>query len=258
MFEKISVGIKTFLRDDKLFNVINDIRCNMPGIQMIIADCGEMTEAKDGLYAELEREGHIHIDLPFDSGFGCMSNEIIYKLTRPFLLTGSDDFDFTSNNTIDGISRLIYNLSYNPHIDILSGRVNNRPYEFNLLEDQPGEWREEAVHVIVDHPTTLVHCDLTVNYSLIRRDVFKKVGWDSDVRIGGGEHGAFFIDCKKAGFRTAYLPGTNINEQQVRNSPRYNMYRRRALDPARPCFVKRGIRKYIMGNGVVDYDAVNN
>src|ERR1700691_2948142 len=94
MFENLSIGVRTFLRDDKLFRVIEDVRRTLPGAQLIIADCGEMTEEKDSLYAELEREGHIHIDLPFDSGFGRMSNEIVDHLDRPYLLIASDDFDF--------------------------------------------------------------------------------------------------------------------------------------------------------------------
>ena len=34
--------------------------------------------------------------------------------------------------------------------------------------------------------------DLTVNFRLIRREVFGKVRWDDDVKIGGGEHGKRF------------------------------------------------------------------
>ena len=58
MFEKIAVGIKTFLRDAKLFKAIEGIRTNMPGAQIIVADDGEMTHEKHNLYADLVREGH--------------------------------------------------------------------------------------------------------------------------------------------------------------------------------------------------------
>ncbi len=254
MFENISIGIKTFLRDEQLFNTIQAIRTNLPGAQMIISDCGEMTEEKDSLYAEIEREGHIHIDLPFDSGFGCMSNAIADRLERPMLLVGSDDFDFSTLEVKEGIKKLLHVAHFHSEFSVLSGRVNNIPYEFffcshgnGFIEEvEPGIWGLNADY----H-----HIDLTVNYSLIRREVFDKVRWDTpEPKIGGAEHFAFFWDCKQAGFEVAYVPGVNINEQQVRNSARYNMYRRRALDSARPCFVKRGIKKYVCGNGVVDYE----
>jgi hypothetical protein len=135
----------------------------------------------------------------------------------------------------------------------VSGRVNGNPYEVHLIERQPGEWYERPL-TGSEYFTQSTGCDLTVNYFLARNKVFDTVRWDDDVKIGGGEHGAFFIDCKRAKFKTVYVAGVNINEQQVRNSPRYRMYRRRAQDPARPCFVRRGIKKYVCGNGVVDYD----
>jgi hypothetical protein len=228
----------------------------MPDAQMIIADCGEMTEEKDSLYAELEREGHIHIDLPFDSGFGCMSNKIVDNLSRPYLLVASDDFDFSPVEVRQGIEKLQEVLTLNPDIDIASGRVNNRPYEFDLI-DEGDTVTEVPVKYNVHGPIFpwFVQCDLTVNYSLIRSKVFDQVRWFNSVKIGGGEHGVFFLECLRAGFKTVYVPGVNINESQIKNSPRYNLYRRRALDPSRPAFDRIGVKKYILGSGVVDYNA---
>ena len=260
MFQQISIGIKTFLRDPQLFNTIDAIRRNLPDVRMIIADCGEMTEEKDSLYAELTREGHVHIDLPFDAGFGAMSNAIVDKLRRPLLLVASDDFDFSTLETRQGIEKLIRTANLYSKSDIFSGRVNNNPYEFLLHDRGNGIVEEEACGIIPDpdFPQDYYWVGLTVNYSLIRSRVFDTVRWDDDVKIGGGEHGSFFLDCKRANLKTVYVPGVNINEQRIPDSPRYRMYRRRAMDPARPCFDRRGVRKYVLGNGQVDYDALDN
>lgn len=252
MFENISIGVKTFLRDEHLFNTIQAVRTNLPGAQMIIADCGEMTEQKDGLYAELTREGHVHIDLPFDAGFGAMSNAIADALQRPYLLVGSDDFDFSTDDAVRGIRRLQDVLDYHAEIDIASGRVNNNPYEFNLIDD--GDTVTE-VPVLIDPAIWYQYVDLTVNYSLFRREVFDKVRWESDIKIGGAEHGAQFVKLKRAGFKTVFVNDVNINEQTTPSSPRYRLYRLRAMDLARPCFDRIGVKKYVLGNGVVDYDA---
>jgi len=257
MFENISIGIKTFLRDEHLFNTIHAIQKNFDNAQMIIADCGDHSEEKDGIYADLARDGHHVIQLPFDAGFGVMSNAIVDVLKRPYLLTGSDDFDFAPKSVREGIMSLENTLIDFRNIDIVSGRVNTRPYEFNLLE-LDGEITEVPLFSIKNaahenHYLSVNPCDLTVNYSLIRNKVFDTIRWDDDVKIGGGEHGAFFLDCMRAGIKTAYVPYVNINEQQVRNSERYRQFRNRANCDARPCFMKRGVKKYILGDGRVDY-----
>lgn len=193
---------------------------------------------------------------PFDSGFGFKSNLIASNCKTPYLLIGSDDFDFGTTAVRKGIGEMARVLDTYPELSIVSGRVDNRKYEFDLIDH-----RDTVIECPApddDNGIGYIECDLTVNYSLIRREVFRRVEWDNDVKIGGGEHGAFFIDCKRAGFRTAYIPGVNINTQPGRDSAEYQKYRNRALSPERPCFVKRGIKKYILGDGTVDYEATHS
>jgi hypothetical protein len=251
---KVAIGIKTLLRDGALFNTIQAIRDTMPEVQMIIADDGEMTEEKDGIYADLQREGHKTIVLPFDSGFGKKSNTIATINTRPYLLIGSDDFDFRPQSVRGGIEKMVDVLD-NALIDIAGGRVFG-PYEF-FLEEKNGVVKE--IPLRVDEKAWYNECDLTVNYCLIRSNILGfgsgQVHWDDDVKIGGGEHGAFFIDVKRAGYKVAYVPGVQISEQKNVSSQRYQSYRARSGNPARPCFIRRGITEYILGNGRVDYKA---
>jgi hypothetical protein len=257
-FSKISVGIKTFLRDDLLWNCIINVPDCLPKATMVIADDGYMNTYKENDYRGLVNRGHKVITLPFDSGFGKKSNEIVSVLNTPYLLIASDDFDFSNESVRDGVVRLQYTLDEYPDIDIASVRVNNRPYEFDLKDE--GDTITEVPANIPDNPKQFINpCDLTVNYSLIRSKVFQKVGWDDDVKIGGGEHGAFFVDVKRAGFKVAYVSGVNINEQLNRRpSNEYLEFRNRARSPERPCFDKRKIKKYILYSGQVDYDANTN
>jgi hypothetical protein len=249
MLSQVTIGIKTFLRDQKLFNTIDAIRRTLPECKMIIADDGWMSTTKLELYAKLEKEGHTVIIEDFDVGFGTKSNDIAASLKTNYLLIGSDDFDFNPPEVRKGIEKLHDVLYSNLRLDIASGRVKNRPYEF-FLTCYNGEVVEEPV-IVYEHAPTDV--DLTVNYSLIRKNVFTKVRWDDDVKIGGGEHGAFFYDCARAGVKTVFVPGVNINEQEGRDSDAYRLYRNRALSKERPCFVRRGITKYVLGTGEVDY-----
>lgn len=257
MFKRISIGIKTFLRDDKLAHTISNIEKNFPDAHMIIADDGRMTPIKETIYTRLKDDrGDTIITMPFDSGFGAKSNAIANALERPYLLVASDDFDFSPVSAAMGVQEIQRVLDVCSPIDVISGRVNGNPYEFFLYE-KDGIVREARVpddYDIKSNERVIRKADLTVNYSMIRKRVFEKVRWDDDAKIGQGEHGAFFVDLQRNGFRVAFLPDVNINEQEGKDSAEYKQYRSRATSPERSCFVKRGIKKYILGDGTVDYE----
>jgi len=250
----VSILLRTFLRDDKLFNSIAAIKRNMSELHMIIVDDGEMTEEKDGIYADLIREGHTIILLPFDSGFGAKSNAGIQALVRPYILISSDDFNHNSGSVKVGIEKMLAVLDRNPELGVVSGRVNDRAYEFLFVDEGHTITEWVARPFIAQFYQGWYPVDLTVNYSLIRKRVFEKVKWDDDVKIGGGEHGAFFLDLKRANFKVGFVPGVNIDQQLGRDSERYQSFRNRARGPERLCFERRGIRKYVLGNGQVDYE----
>lgn len=251
---KVSIGVKTFLRDAHLRDAIAGIQANLPSCEIVIADDGypSLSKEKTDLYTQLSRDGHLVSCHPFDSGFGYKSNWIAQHFRRDYLLVASDDFDFHPPEVVRGIEKLVDVLDHTD-TDIASGRVNNWPYEFDL---------EDLGDKIIEHPTKVpegpevpwfIQCDLTVNYSLMKRRVFEKVGWDDEAKIGQGEHGSFFVDCKRSGFKTVYVPRVSIFTQRLRDPEEYKPYRRRALSPERSCFKKRGIKTYILGNGQVDY-----
>ena len=261
---QVSILLKTFLRDDHLYNAISGIKATMPFAHLIIVDDGWPTDRKSNLYDVLRAEGHSAIIMPFDSGFGAKSNEgmkAFQQSKTDYLLIASDDFEFRPPFVRDGIANLLDVMHCNPSIDIASGRVNGGAYEFNLEIRGDYEhgielyehsiWKDEALRYQVPW---FVECDLTVNYSLIRKRVFEKVWWENDVKIGGGEHGAFFYDCKINGFKTVFVSGVNIYECKIPSIPEYRGYRARSSNMSRPCFDRRHIVKYVLGNGTIDYD----
>lgn len=250
----VSVLIKTFLRDGYLMRCVAGIERTLPEVHMIIADDGDDTRDKVKLYSRLREVGHVCLWLPKDSGFGAKSNAAIPYFERPYVLIGSDDFDFSDREVRRGIERMANVLDENPEIGIASGRVGNRPYE--LIFDMDGDWVKARPGYRgsgkTKKGTQYQFCDLTVNYSLIRREVFEKVRWDSDVKIGGGEHGAFFIDVKRAGWKVAVVSGASIKELPSHAEWRhrdYPAFRGRARDPERPCYIRRGINHFITSSG---------
>ena len=257
---KVAVLIKTFLRDHYLLCAIDGIVSTMPEVQMIIVDDGDHSEAKNELYVRLRTNGHKVYQMPFDSGFGAKSNAGISDLMRPYLLIGSDDFNFHSEEVRRGVEKLVAVLDGTPpKVAVASGRVNGNRYEGWLMDSGDKVSEEFITFNAPKHACGVEYflCNLTVNYSLIRKEILGfgegQISWDDDIKIGGGEHGAQFIKIMRAGYKVAYVPGVNINEQQSKPvDPRYSAFRARARQPGRLAFRKLGIKEYTCFGGSVE------
>lgn len=253
----VCILIKTFLRDGLLDRCIRGISKELPEAKMVIVDDGYESRYKIMQYAQMRLIGHTCIWMPFDSGFGAKSNEALKYCDRKYVLIASDDFNFSPPEVRQGIEKLVAVLDQVPGMTVASGRVNNRPYEA-LLTEEDGVIRETAgTRNPGKTPSGQLYfpCDLTVNYSLIRREALGpgQVTWDDEVKIGGGEHGSFFVDMKRMHRRVCFVPEVSIQEQPfnpLRVNRDYPKFRARAREIARPCFAKRGIKEYhLMGGG---------
>ena len=253
---KITIFIKSFLRLGLLRDCLDGIKKSLPECKVLVID--DSSESMSGVCSVRESPGMRTVFMPFDSGFGAKSNEMIHHLNTEYVLIGSDDFNFGEPGVREGIIQLLTVLEERPAYMIASGRVNNNPYESCFELTAPDEIRELngwAYESSCSGPDLKIvnynPCDLTVNFSLIRKSVFDSgnVHWDSDVKIGGGEHGAFFIDVYRefGPERVAYVPGVNINElphDHAKIDPRYASFRQRACEPGRICLKRRGIKRY--------------
>lgn len=253
----VCVLVKTFMRDGFLFEAIKGIQKQLPEVKMVIVDDGFESSQKIKLYGELRQKGHECIWLPRDSGFGAKANAGVQVCDRPYVLIGSDDFNFEDkeNNCAirQGIENMVKVLKNVPEIGVVSGRVDHQPYEYKLeLGDDWARATPGYYGVGLADGVAYQLTGLTVNYSLIRREVFDTVRWSERAKIGGGEHGAQFIKIARQGWKVAYVPGVNINQihgQQSWLHPSYVMMRRRAQAPERPCYDEIGIKHFITSGG---------
>lgn len=263
---RVAVMVKTFLRDGYLMACLNGLEQNFPDAKIVVVDDGYESREKITRYAELRRKGHACQWLPFDSGFGAKANAAIDPkfgplCDREYVLIGSDDFDFSQPGARQGVEAMQKVLDAVPSLALVSGRVDGNPYEFCWETGERSLREVPRYHGSGEVDGTKYHlCDLTVNYSLIRTKVFQPqhggIRWDGgEVKIGGGEHSAFFIDLQRSYWGVAYVEGANIN-QLPRNfrwmHHSYPIMRARARKMGRPCLKKRGVDVYVLAGGVAE------
>lgn len=262
-FASICILIKTFLRDGYLVQTVADIEAQLPGGKMVIVDDGYECPRKISLYNRLSRRGHVCRWLPFDTGFGAKANAALPYLDRPFTLVASDDFNFRGEGVVQGIQKLMSVLTHDPEVGSVAGRVCNRAYECFIergddwvreirLNPDTCEYRQtpDGVHYAL--------CDLTVNYNLVRSEIFApgKIRFTERSKMGG-DHFDFYHDLAKAGWKIAWCPGVSIPEYQDRrlaalNHREYAKYRGRSR-LAVPDFLRaHGLKRYICMGGHVD------
>jgi len=255
---RVCVMVKTFLRDGFLFACLDGLEKNFADCKIVVVDDGYEDGKKITRAADLRSKGHSWDVLPFDSGFGAKANRAIDHCDREYVLIASDDFNFDDPAVRPGVEAMQKVLDAVPSLALVSGRVDGNPYEFcwetgeRSLREVPGYHDSGEIDGVRYHM-----CDLTVNYSLIRTKVFQPqhgdIRWDGgDVKIGGGEHSAFFVDLQRTYWGVAYVEGANINQLPPNYKWQHKDYpamRRRARTMGRPCLKKRGIDVYVLGDG---------
>lgn len=258
---RVAIMVKTFLRDGCLMACLDGLEKNFSDAKIVVVDDGYEAREKITRYAELRRKGNACQWLPFDSGFGAKANAAIPFCDREYVLVASDDFDFSQPGVREGIEAMQKVLDAVPSLALVSGRVDGNPYEFCWETGEKSLREMRRYHGSGEVDGAKYHlCDLTVNYSLIRTKVFEGkhggIRWDGgDVKIGGGEHSAFFIDLQRSYWGVAYVEGVNINQFPPNRDWQHKAYasmRQRARSLGRPCLKARGIDVYVLANGTAE------
>lgn len=238
----VTIIITSFLRHGFLLECIQGIRMQLKDAKVIIVDDGNLMGSPFGNnLASIPNVSLIH--LPFDSGLSAKRNAAMAQVTTPYVLMGSDDFDFSDWNAREGVERMHSILKQHPEIDLVGGRHNSVPYEGNL-EYVQGEYIKE--HRVKSNDL-FYPVDLTCNYWMARSDRIKNIPWNDRMKIGG-EHGDWFLELKHRGIKVVACPSANINAipfEMGKQDQRYPEFRSRARELGHKIFLeKRGVKTY--------------
>ncbi|KAM4048528.1 beta-1,4 N-acetylgalactosaminyltransferase 1 [Anomaloglossus baeobatrachus] len=187
----VTIATKTFLRYDKLQDLIDSIRKFYPTVTIIIADDSEKPQKVEGPFIE-------QYIMPFGKGWFAGRNLAISQVSTKYVLWVDDDFIFCPQTKIEKLVDVLEKTS----LDLVGGAVREITGYYTTYRQTisviPGDKEGDCLkthqgyhHVIEGFPNCVVS-DGVVNFFLARTDKILKAGFDPRLsRIG---HLEFFID----------------------------------------------------------------
>ncbi|XP_060776213.1 beta-1,4 N-acetylgalactosaminyltransferase 1 isoform X1 [Neoarius graeffei] len=96
----VTIATKTFLRYNKLQDLIDSIRLYYPTVTIVIADDSENPRVVSGPYIE-------HYIMPFGKGWFAGRNLAVSQVTTKYVLWVDDDFIFTANTKLEKLVNVL-------------------------------------------------------------------------------------------------------------------------------------------------------
>jgi cytidyltransferase-like protein len=212
---KIAVGIKTFMREETLYRTIETyqatfVKFGMP-YKFYVADDGPQDDRKSAFYAKLKSEGHCVITLPFDVGISVGRNAILRQAKEGYLLVSDDDVVIRS---ADSLKRMKAVLDSNENIGLVAATLKYERGAFFAGENYAKGVRFErrgrllaripAPREILETAEGIkyVIADQVPNIFLAKREMFRDIEWDNQIKIEY-EHMDFFLELQKTRWKAA-------------------------------------------------------
>ena len=207
----LSIAVKTFMREESLFRLLNSIDQYLPYVRIYIADDSDQSRAKEIKYAELKEKGHQVILLPFDVGLSAGRNILMNSIQEPYILLCDDDFVLEEDN---GVLETLKILKKRKDIGIITG-VLHCDKDVTSFEDFIGDWDGNI------RPTKRGN-----NFFLARKEMFSDVMWNMKYKINK-EHKDFFKRVNKTKWKVYFCPLLRANHEARMPFGEYHKFRTR-------------------------------
>uniref|UniRef100_A0A7N5ZUV9 Beta-1,4 N-acetylgalactosaminyltransferase n=1 Tax=Anabas testudineus TaxID=64144 RepID=A0A7N5ZUV9_ANATE len=187
----VTIATKTFLRYDKLKDLIDSIRQYYPTVTIVIADDNEHPQPVTGPHIE-------HYIMPYGKGWFAGRNLAVSQVTTKYVLWVDDDFIFTANTKLERMVDILEKTT----LDLVGGAVREvtgytATYRHTISVEEGGEEgdcihiRNGYYHVIEGFPNCVV-VDAVINFFMGRTEKVQQVGFNP--RLARAAHLEFFID----------------------------------------------------------------
>jgi glycosyltransferase involved in cell wall biosynthesis len=197
---RITVGVKTFLRTDKLRMCLESLAAH-PWHAVIVADDGPVDAEREALYGEFSRRLPLElVKLPFDTGLSAGRNEIVARCGTEYLLVLDDDQTVPAN-----IGVLAEVMDEVPQLGGISCVWLEKSGRKCTACDLRVEGRRIVKEIVGEKPvhTTrggrrYVFFDFVPNSTLFRMACLRDQAWDPFYKIGK-EHLDFYLMHQRLG-----------------------------------------------------------
>jgi len=211
--EKIAILIKTFEREEYLYNCINSIKkyLNSVKYKIYICDDGPKSNQKKSFYDKLKNEGHFILELPYNVGANPGRLAILPYISENIILRMDDDFYFCEDTRIDKMLMLLTKDETAGAVVGLEKQLsNNKGVKTGELriKDSHGklkkigsvlikcfmDYKKESYNTI----DNIKYCtiDYGRNFILMKKSLLEYIVWDYCLKFAG-EHLDFMLQLKK-------------------------------------------------------------
>ena len=221
----VTAAIKTFMRDDYLFDCVKSLRALYPDMPISVADDGDPSDEKEAKLRDMGVSKYLR--LPYDVGVCAGRNALADACETQYLLIGDDDFLYTPDTHVENLRGLM------GAVDIAAGGVivdgATYRYEDNFIIDPSGSYGLGPV----GFPPYRAHngirygrCDLVLLFFVAHAETVRRIRFD-EVLSPCYEHEDFFMRAKQQNVKVAYCPDTLVlhKKQGYANSQEYNSHR---------------------------------
>ncbi|KAF7664559.1 hypothetical protein LDENG_00172560 [Lucifuga dentata] len=188
----VTIATKTFLRYDKLKDLIDSIRQYYPTVTIVIADDNEHPEPVTGPHIE-------QYIMPFKKGWFAGRNLVVSQVSTKYVLWVDDDFIFTTSTKVEKMVDILEKTT----LDLVGGAVREvtgytATYRHTISVEEGGEEgdclhiRQGYHHSIEGFPNCVV-TDAVINFFMGRTDKVRQVGFNP--RLSRRGHLEFFVDA---------------------------------------------------------------
>ncbi|XP_031602710.2 beta-1,4 N-acetylgalactosaminyltransferase 1a [Oreochromis aureus] len=188
----VTIATKTFLRYDKLKDLIDSIRKYYPTVTIVIADDNEHPQPVTGPHIE-------HYIMPFGKGWFAGRNLAVSQVITKYVLWVDDDFIFTANTKLEKMVDILEKTT----LDLVGGAVREvtgytATYRHTISVEDGGKEgdclhiRLGYHHAIKGFPNCVV-ADAVINFFMAQTVKVQQVGFDP--RLARQAHLEFFIDA---------------------------------------------------------------
>lgn len=255
--------IVSFYRTEYLKKCAESMRRQYPQIKIMIGNNGPESAEKEQIAKDCGAE---YYQLPFDCGICVGRNRLIDKVQTKYALIGDDDFFYSGGARVENMLRICQTEEF----DLIGGRIceggqvrsyqgfieekqNHFVYKKLDLNQESGVWTDFGL---------VYPCDITFNYFVAKTETLKAVRWDEQIKVAY-EHSSFFIDFKRAGYKTAFFPAAIVEHKppiEIRDKEEYREYKKfRSRKSDKERFFKKYKLQYVidMAGNIDFFDGLN-